>query len=206
MKLAKKYKIKHKRKLRKKVVKAIRKLSKKVTLRRKVQKRRKVALKPFYLRSWASLPDMQKAERNQALEILRHMRMGETLKKASKEVGLSIRAAKSHIGNTLYKKRGKWLAKLQDSIQRCMVIYDKDKGKISITVKNSEDATSIGLYLALVNIALEEGKGRVFRKLNTRSIRDVSGKRYRLETNLNRLYELQDEREDEGIFEIYSDE
>ena len=173
----------------------------------KLQKKRKVITKKsLYAFSWDDLSAHQKVERNQALEVLRRMRRGVTLKKASKEVGLSIKSAKSHIGGVLYKKRGKWLAKLEDTLQRCMVIYDKDKGKITITVKNSEDAASIGVYLSLVNIALNEGKERVFRRLSTKSIRDVFGKRYRFETNLNRLYEIQDEIEDDEFFQIYNDE
>ncbi len=160
----------------------------------------------FSNKRWSDLTASEKRERNLALEVLRNMRKGETLRASSKNVGLSINSIKKHLGKSLFKKHGRWFVKNKDRIQRGMTIYKQRVGKISIAVTNSRDASIIGEYFSAVKQALKTGDSSHLKKFKKITIIDAKGKKHKLETNLDRLYEIDDEMEDVEFFEIYYDE
>jgi len=157
------------------------------------------------LRGWNLLSTKEKVQRKQVLEVLRGIRKGESLAKATKRVGLSNRKVRKYLDRFLVKKRGRWQTRETDRIQRGMIIYERNVGKTYIIVRNSKDASTIGEYFSMVGHALETGDPSFLKKFKKIAIKDVEGKKHKLETDLGRLYELQDEAEDTEFFEIYKD-
>lgn len=151
---------------------------------------------------WAKLKPQEKMLRVQSLKVLGLMRDKVSLTKASKEVGLDVETIKQHLGRTLFKRKGKWQASKTDSIERKMQIYKRGKIR-SITVTNSKDASIIGQYFNDVKKALETGDGEILEKYKKCELKDSKGKKHRLETRLEKIYEIEETKEESEFYEIY---
>lgn len=130
------------------------------------------------------------------------MRSGKSLTYSSKEFGLDKKTVKQHIKSAIRKKRERWVAKRTDRIERCLIINEKGQS-IEIIVTNSKDASLIGEYHNAVKKFLETGDKSLLEKFKRRVIKDSKGKKHKLETNPDKLYEISEAREDEEFFEIY---
>jgi hypothetical protein len=151
---------------------------------------------------WNNLKPSQKRLRVLSLNVLTDMRNGKSLTSASKEFGLDKEIVKQHIKSAIIKKRERWVAKKIDRIERCLVINEKGKSR-GIIVTNSKDASLIGEYHNAVKKFLETGDKSLLKKFKRRIIKDSKGKKHKLETNPDKLYEISEAREDEEFFEIY---
>lgn len=151
---------------------------------------------------WAKMKPAGRRLRIQALKGLGLMRDRVTLTKASKEVGLTTETFKDHIKAAIFKTKGRWRAKKVDRIERQMQINERGKVK-SIVVTNLKDASIIGKYHNDVKKALETGNEKILRKYKRYVIKDSKGKMHRLETRLNKIYEIEDAKEEPELFEIY---
>lgn len=156
--------------------------------------------------AWDKLSTAQRRERILALDVLNGMRHGQAFKTSVHRVGIADKAARKHLGKTLVHRANKILAKPTDKIQRRMVLYQRRNGKVSITVMNNKDASTIGEYFSSVQAALRSGKNDSLRRFKRIKIEDAYGVLYRFETDLDVLYDLSDEEEATEYFEIYSDE
>jgi len=154
---------------------------------------------------WIKLKNIQKSQRNLSLEVLRLMRRGSSFSSATKETGISPYLAKKNLGRYLRKKSGRYLPTLTDSIQRSMEFYDKSEGRIFIVVKKSKDASTIGEYFAKVRKAIRTGKSSYLKKFKGKSITDVNGKEHFFETDLEKIYDLEEEIEEPEFREIYEE-
>jgi hypothetical protein len=125
-----------------------------------------------------------------------------SLTRASKEIGFDREIVKQHIKSTIYKRKRRWRAKTFDRIQRQMNIYERGIIK-SIIVTNSKDASLIGKYYNDVKKALETDDESVLRKYKKRVIRDAKGKKHKLETRLEKIYEIEEAKEEPEFWEIY---
>jgi len=130
------------------------------------------------------------------------MREKTSLTKASREIGLDGEIAKQHICSAIYKRKGRWRAKKFDKIQRKMNIYERGKIK-SIIITNSKDASLIGQYYNDVKKALETGNEKVLKKYKKKIIKDAKGKKHILETRLERIYEIEEAKEEPEFYSIY---
>ncbi len=83
---------------------------------------------------WNDLSPEEKRERLLSLELLRAMRKGEPFSPKLRELGLSRDTAVKHLGLNLRKERGYWHINKTDRIEVEMMIYDREKGHISIPV------------------------------------------------------------------------
>jgi hypothetical protein len=166
-------------------------------LSRKIRK-----IKNFSKISWGKLKPRDRSIRILALEVLDLMRDKVSLTRACKEIGLSIEIVKQHIRSAIYKRKGRWRAKRFDKIQREMKIYEKGRIK-SIVVTNSKDASLIGKYYNDVKKALETNDERILKKYKRRIIRDVKGRKHRLETRLEKILEIEEAKEEPEFWEIY---
>jgi hypothetical protein len=137
-----------------------------------------------------------------ALKVLDLMRDKISLTRASREVGLDVQTVKQHIRSAIYKRKGRWKAKRFDRIQREMNIYEKGRIK-SIVVTNSKDASLIGRYYNDVKKALETGNEKILRKYKRRIVKDAKGKKRRLETRLEKIFEIEEAKEEPEFWEIY---
>ena len=156
-------------------------------------------------KSWTTLTSSQKADRKASLEALRMIRAGTPLSTASRNVGLSPNKVIQHLGKNVYKSKGKWRAKVTDSIHRSMHIYSKGRLR-TIILKNSADASLIGSYFADVRYYLSSGDQTVLMKYRGVNIIDAEGKAHPLETDPQTIRAIEDGKENPEFFEVYSDE
>ena len=156
-------------------------------------------------KAWKSLLPEERSNRILALEVLRRMKKGESLTKASKEVGLSKYELLSYLRSALTNYSGRWYPKKIDYIEREMQIYEKGEVR-TIIVTNSRDASIIGEYFATVKKYLESGDPSVLKKFKKVVIIDAYGKKHRLETRPDKIRDIEEAKEDSEFFEVYSDE
>ncbi|MDA0525489.1 hypothetical protein [Methanococcoides alaskense] len=152
---------------------------------------------------WSELSDKDKKDRISALEILRAMRQGELLSSVTQVLGKTEEFAIKHLGKSLIKSDGRWVASDTDNIQAEMQIYESDKGYTTIIITNSEDRSLLGRYFAYVHIALDSGEPSVLDEFKDVVIVDAKGKQHKLETDLATLYEIDDAMVEPEFFEIY---
>lgn len=157
------------------------------------------------LSSWSSLSSSQKAGRKLSLEVLRSMRKGNSLNLASHNVGLSIKHIKQYLGKTIYKSKGRWIARKFDIIERSMRIYSQGRIK-TVLVRNSSDAKLIGQYYSAVRKYLQTGDQTILHKYKDVQIEDANGISHSLETNPEKIKGIEDGKEDPEFFEVYSDD
>jgi hypothetical protein len=168
-----------------------------LSLSRKIRK-----VKDLSKVGWFKLKPRDRSIRILALKVLDLMRDKVSLTKACKEVGLNIEIVKQHIRSAIYKRKGRWRAKRFDKIQREMNIYERGRIK-SIVVANSKDASLIGRYYNDVKKALETNDERILRKYKGRIIKDAKGKKHTLETRLEKIFEIEEAKEEPEFWEIY---
>jgi hypothetical protein len=150
--------------------------------------------------SWKKLKN--RSMRILALKVLDLMRDKISLTKASKEVGLDKDVVKQNILSAIYRRKGVWKAKKSDRIQRGMNIYERGRIR-SIIVRNSKDASLIGKYYNDVKKALETRDGKILRKYRRASIRDSKGKKHRLEIRLEKIFDIEESKEEPEFYQIY---
>ncbi|MCD6476974.1 MAG: hypothetical protein J7K26_02285 [Candidatus Aenigmarchaeota archaeon] len=152
--------------------------------------------------AWIKLNSIQKHNRVLSLKVLDMMRAKKSLTGASRELGLDIKIVKSHIKSAIRKYRGRWRPKRFDTIQREMIINSRGK-TISIIVTNSKDASLIGRYHNAVKEFLKTGDVKLLKPFKGKVIIDVYGKKHKLETNPDKLFDIAEAREDEEFYTIY---
>jgi len=154
---------------------------------------------------WIKLLSEERSNRILAFEVLRKMKRGESLTRASQEVGLSRQELLSYLRSALKNSSGRWYPKKIDYIERAMQIYEKGEVR-TIIVTNSRDASIIGEYFTTVRKYLESGDYSVLKKFKKIIIIDAYGKKHRLETRPDKIRDIEEAKEDSEYFEIYSNE
>jgi hypothetical protein len=155
---------------------------------------------PIYRRSWTSITDKQAKHRKKALEVLREVRNGRSLSKASKELHIKPETVIKHT-NAFKKVKGRWIAKSQDRISRIMSIYVNGQEEW-IEVRDSRIASKIGKYNSAVKEFLISGNEAVLEPFK-KPFKDGNGKLHYFETDPNKLYEIAVSREEPEFYEIY---
>lgn len=160
---------------------------------------------PLSQLSWDQLSPALQERRERSLTVLRKMRQGSTLTAAAKEVGINRGTALRHLGNAVVKRGGRYFAKPTDRISRGLVINSRGK-QATVTVNDSKSASIIGEYHNAVKQYLESGDDKVLKKFRKISIVDNSHgkKKYRLETDGEKLLKIEEGKEDREFFEIYN--
>lgn len=151
---------------------------------------------------WQSLTSQQKRDRNLSLEILRMMRKGDSFTQALEKRGLRKDFALKNLGNQLQKSNGKWIASKTDSLEAQMLIYSKD-GMKTIVTRSSKDRSRIAKYFNDVQKALKKNDASILEKYKDVKIVDAEGKEHYFETDLDRLYDIEDAIEEPEFLEIY---
>lgn len=153
---------------------------------------------------WSLLKPESKHQRILSLKVLSGVKEGKSLTVASREFSLNPEMVKKHIHSAIYKKKGRWVARLRDKIERQMNIYENGRIK-SIVVTNSRDASIIGEYYNDVKKALATGDESLLKKYKKITIKDAKGKKHKLETNLDKIKEIEEAKEEPEFFEIYEE-
>jgi len=162
-------------------------------------------MKPLNRITWKNLTNKQKYQRKLVLEVLRLMRRGLSFSSATKESGISQYLSKKNLGRYLRKKSGRYIPTLTDSIQRSMEFYSRKEGRIFIIVKNSKDASLIGEYFSSVRQAIRTGDDSYLKKFKRKSITDAEGKKHYFETDLEKIYDIEEGIEEPEFREIYEE-
>ena len=154
--------------------------------------------------SWKNLASKQKSDRNLSLQVLRGVRKDNTLTESLEKTGVKKQFALRNLGTNLKKSGGRWQVTKTDSLQSEMMIYSN--GKVgSIVLTNSRDRSRIGEYFSAVNKALNHGDTSDLDKFKHPRIVDAQGNVHRFETDLEKLYEIQETIEEPEFLEIYRD-
>ena len=92
-----------------------------------------------------------------------------------------------------------------DKIEVGMHIYEKGIGVTSIVTTNSDDRSLIGSYFNAVRKARNKGDDSELKQYRNRRIVDSDGKTHKFETDLDAIYEIEEQMEEPEFFEIYED-
>lgn len=155
--------------------------------------------------SWRSLKPQEKSAYKRTLSGLRLMRKGNSLRSAAKAVGTDPETMKKYLKGVLYKKRRRWHAKREDSLQRGIIIYTT-KGRIrSVVVNRSSTASLIGRHMNDVKLVLSgiEDYDIFAERYKDAIITDSDGRQFRLETDLEELKEIMLKKEQIEYAEFY---
>lgn len=155
---------------------------------------------PVYKRSFFSLSKREQNTRIKALEVLNKVRKGCSLKEASKELHISYKTVIRHT-NAFYKKNGKWIPNSYDRISRVMSIYENGK-QVWIEINSSRTASKIGKYNSSVNQFLRTGNIDVLKPFK-KPFKDANGQLHYFETDPDKLYDIESQKEEPEFFEIY---
>lgn len=165
---------------------------------------RKLKLADFSHKKWNKLFASQKSDRINALNVLSEVRKGRSLIKIVKDYGFSLEKVKQHLGNTISFKNNNWIARKIDRIERAIVIYENGKRK-TIIVNNSSEAGKIGKYYNAVKKFLQTGNINELKNIKIK-VKDSKGRIHTLETNPERILEIEEEKEEPELTEIYSED
>jgi len=159
--------------------------------------------KPIYQREWDGLNPYEMERREKSLKTLSLMRKKNySLAKASQDAGISPETVIRHT-NALKKNGNQWAVKSQDRISRTMKINENGK-ELIVHLKDSRHASSVGKYHSAVREFLHTGNISVLDPYHRKRIRDAKGDWHVLETNPKNLHEINERREDEEFYVIYS--
>lgn len=156
---------------------------------------------PVHLIDPRGLTPRELAIKNQALHVLNRIRRGQTLDELDSYDVIRNNLTK-YLGNTIMTKDDSIKVKKHDQIPRLMVI-DENGTEFPIVVTNSKDASNIGKYFNAKRYFLETGDASQLKKFSKIKIKDADGNIHRLETRAEKIYDIEDQKEEPEAFEIY---
>lgn len=170
--------------------------------KRKHSTRNYVKKFPTYKRSWTLLSPRQKNNRERSLEVTSIARNSkQSLSKISKNHDISVKTVIRNT-NAFKKVNGKWVAKKFDRISRVLKINENGKEK-SIETSNSKTASTIGVYHNAVKQFLNTGDSKALKQFKKLKIKDSNGNIHSLETNTQKLIEINERIEEPEFYEVY---
>ena len=138
-----------------------------------------------------------------SLEVLQLMRKQKmTMTKASKTVNISPKTVKRHLGSVIRKRSNRIIAKQNDNLPRKIRMYQNGK-EIWIQVRGNKRAAEIARYHGAVGRMLNQGQTDAMKSFENKSIKDAKGKMHKFETNLKKLQDIAQRREEPEFFSIY---
>jgi len=156
--------------------------------------------KPVYKRSWSELTRKEVILREKSLDVLRKVKNGQSLSKASKDLHIKPETVIKNT-NAFIKSKGKWIAKSEDRISRVMGIYENGQQKW-IEIKDSRIASRIGKYNSAVNQFLRTGNEDILKQFK-KPFKDSESNLHFFETDPGKLNEIAESQEEPEFYEIY---
>jgi hypothetical protein len=158
--------------------------------------------RPVHARSWSTLTPTERELRSKSLKVISQMRRhGYSLTRASRDAGISPYTVRRHTNAVRYKGY-RYRPKAYDRIDRRMAINEGGRERW-ITVKDSRHASMIGRYHSAVRQFLETGDASHLKPFKGKRVRDIDGNWHTLETDPDKLYEIEEQREEEEFYSIY---
>ena len=149
-----------------------------------------------------SLKPKQLAKYDAALEILRLVRQGTSFSKAVKSVGISSSTAKNLLGSSLRKRGNRIVAKSNDSLIRILKIYENEK-EYFISVKGNKAAKRIAQYHSAIGRVIDGKEPNALKAFEWDFIIDAKRKVHSFETDIKKVLEILEKREEPEFFTIY---
>lgn len=140
--------------------------------------------------------------RNKALHVRNLLKKNYDLNSALESESISKNDLLKYLGDAIKIKDNSVRVKKSDQIPRLMLI-DEDGREFPIIVRNSKDASVIGRYYNAKRNFLETGDASELKKFSKIKIKDADDNIHRLETNPEKIYEIEDRKEEPEFFEIY---
>jgi hypothetical protein len=147
-----------------------------------------------------SLRASEREARGRALEALSIMRReGVSLSTAAKRAGTTPNNALRHAGPALERRGGRYFATIGDRLARLMLVFGRDVGIVTVSVRGSRQASLIGGHWNAVHGYLATGSSSALRPYAGKSVAGVE-----FETDLDVIDELAraGELEFEDIYEV----
>ena len=128
---------------------------------------------------------------NQVVHVISKMRVdGVSLRQASREFEVDPRTVILLAGPALRKRaNGRYAAKRSDRLLRVLAIPTPE-GLREVAVRDSRQASLLGMYWAAVQRYLETGDASALAQFRNKSITDASGRQFSLLTSLHELDRL----------------
>ena len=131
------------------------------------------------------------------------MRYGQSLSSALQDINASKEFTRKHLGEYLYKAKRLWRAAPTDRIEAAMQIYERNRGLATVITTNSRDRSLIGEYFNAVKTARRTGNASILGPYENVVIVDADGTPHRLETDLERVYAIEERIEEPEFLELY---
>ena len=155
-------------------------------------------------KKWIALLPSHRSKRINALSVLSELRKGKSILSTVKQFGFSLLDGKNQLGGSIYFRHNKWVARKIDHIERAMVIYENGKRK-TIIVNGSKPASKIGEYYNTIKKFLQTGNEKELKRSKW-IIKDNQGKLHKLETDPQKILDIEEAKEEPELTEIYSEE
>ena len=157
---------------------------------------------PLHIVDPRGLKPKERNLRNKSLSILNRVRRGEKYPDVIEKSNISENILEKYLGNYIKIKDDSVKVTKSDKIPREMIISE-DGLDIPIIVKNSRDASIIGQYHNAKRYFIQTGDSSKLKEFKKIRLRDVDGKSHQLETNPDKIIEIEDRKEEPEAFEIY---
>jgi hypothetical protein len=151
------------------------------------QSRGKVSVKrPTTSKQYFSLSRKDQETWDSVAHVISRIRDGVSLRRASKEFGITPSTVVELGRPALRKRKGRYVATKTDHLLRVITILGT-KGKKEIATRDSRQASLVGGHWAAVQRYLQTGDDEALLKFKGKSIVDANRKRHRLLTDLEEL-------------------
>ncbi|MEK6898599.1 MAG: hypothetical protein AABW79_00700 [Nanoarchaeota archaeon] len=151
---------------------------------------------------WNFLTSYERDLRIKALYVVSDIIKGKKIELSLFENNITLQDLLIHAGKTLFRKGDSWFGRKDNRIQRERWFYSNGK-TVYVIIDNSHYASLISKYLYAVKESIRTGDESFLKPFKYKKIKDVYGRKYSFETNLKKLYELDEMYEREGDRPIY---
>ena len=159
---------------------------------------------PLYKRPWNKLTPRQKMLREKSLAVVNELRNSKTktLPQVANENNISVTTVLRHT-NGFKKVNGRLVTKRWDRIPRLMRINTDGKEK-SVEIKDSRTASVVGRYHNAVKQFLNTGDKKKLQRFRNKKVKDSKGKLHRLETDPQKIIQINERIEEPEFYEVYN--
>lgn len=149
------------------------------------------------------LKPKERINRIDSLSVINKIRRGEDPFTVIDDSALTESTLKTYLKNNIQFLKNSVKVTKSDKIPREMIIKE-DGNEIPIIIKNSKNASVIGRYHNAVRHFLDTEDASDLKEFEKIRIKDVDGTTHTLETNSDRIIEIEDRKEEPEAFEIYT--
>ena len=158
------------------------------------------------LKTWQRNLDLltptQLAKYDSSLEVLRLVRQRTSFTKAAKTVGIDPATAKKFLGSSLKKKRNRIVAKPNDSLIRYLRIYENGKEHF-VQIKSNKATKRIAQYYSAIGRVIDGKEPNALKEFHGDIISDNKRQKHHFETDIKKILEILEKREEPEFFTIY---